>query len=293
MLFTRFTELVGCELPIQAAPVGSFAASSALPAAVARAGGHGMVAALDLAPAGLARVIAEVEEAGGRAYGVNFVVPLMNRASFAAAIEAAPLVEFHYGDPDPALVLAAHAGGALVSWQVGSETEARKAEAAGVDLIVAQGIEAAGRTRGRAGTMALLSRVLDVVATPVVAAGGIGNARGVAAVLAAGAAAARIGTRFLGTYEAAVPPAYAKALLAAGGEDTVLTDRIRGRGPQVPARLLRTSLLDGEADAETAFFAGESVAFVERLEPAAEIVRDLAEGAERLLGRWATAAARG
>src|SRR4029079_17846263 len=113
------------------------------------------------------------------------------------AAAKARVVEFFYGDPDASLVRLAHRGGALVRWQIGSCEEARAAVAAGCDFIVAQGVEAGGHVRGRIGLLPLLDEVLTVAPVPVVAAGGIGTARGMAAALAAGAAAVRVGTRFV------------------------------------------------------------------------------------------------
>lgn len=102
-----------------------------------------------------------------------------------------------YGDPVPTIVDRVHQGGSLASWQVGSVGEAVSATEAGCDLIVAQGSEAGRHVRGVVALFALLDAVLDVVRVPVVAAGGIATARGVAALLAAGAAGARVRTRFV------------------------------------------------------------------------------------------------
>src|SRR2546426_755377 len=108
--------------------------------------------------------------------------------------------------PDAELVEIAHAGGALVSWQLGSAAEATAAERAGCDLIVAQGTEAGGHVRGKIGLLALLGEVLPSVKVPVVAAGGIGTGRAMAAALAAGASAVRVGTRFVAAEEAGTHP---------------------------------------------------------------------------------------
>jgi NAD(P)H-dependent flavin oxidoreductase YrpB (nitropropane dioxygenase family) len=164
----------------------------------------------------------------------------------------------------------------------------------------------------------LLAQVLDAVACPVVAAGGIGGPRELAAVLAAGAAGARLGTRFLGAAEANVHPDYRQRLLAARAEDTVLTEAFSVLWPNAPHRVLRSSIEAAERStseivgtvpqpgepfpvprfsivspsagatgevAAMALYAGESVAAVERIEPAADIIRALVEGAEALLRR--------
>lgn len=190
----------------------------------------------------------------------------------------APLVDFHQGDPDPQLVELVHRSGGLASWQVGTASEARAAQDAGCDLVVAQGHDAAGYVRGRAGTMALLQEVLDAVSVPVLAAGGIGTARGVAAVLAAGAAGVRIGTRFLAAAEAGADPGYVAALVEARAQDTAMTNRFAPRDVPLHARVLRSGIEAGEQ-----YLAGESVGAVRGVQPAAEIVAELVDGAERLL----------
>lgn len=198
------------------------------------------------------------------------------------AAQRAPLVDFHQGDPDKVLVDAMHQAGALASWQIGTADEARAAEQAGCDLIIAQGIEAAGFVRGRAGTMALLQEVLDAVSVPVLVAGGIGTARGVAAALAAGADGVRVGTRFLAASEAGADHRYVEALIAAHAEDTVLTDRFSPPGIPIRARVLRAEL-----DTDHPLLAGESTAAVHGIQPAADIVDELTRGVERLLGQAA------
>jgi nitronate monooxygenase len=282
MIATRFTELVGCRVPIQQAPIGDLARRAALPVAVARAGGHGMLAAVSTPADELESDLAELATAAAGAWGVNVVVPLTPRESIELAAARAPLIDFHQGDPDAALVELVHQAGGLASWQIGTASEARAAEAAGCDLIVAQGIEAAGFTRGRAGTLALLQEVLETVSVPVLAAGGIGTARGVAAALAAGASGVRIGTRFVAATEAGADPGYIEALGAAHAEDTVLTDRFSPPGIPIRARAVRAAVEAGEP-----FFAGESTWAVRGTRSAAEIVRELADGAERLLGEVA------
>jgi nitronate monooxygenase len=130
---------------------------------------------------------------------------------------------FFWSDPDAALVELGHAGGALACWQVGSVREARAAADAGCDLIVAQGTEAGGHVRGELPLLPLLSGVLDAVSVPVLASGGIGTARSVAAALAAGAAGVRVGTRFIATAESGAHPAYKDALISARAGETEIS----------------------------------------------------------------------
>jgi len=144
--------------------------------------------------------------------------------------------------------------------------------------VVAQGVDAAGYTRGRAGTMALLQEVVDAVSVPVLAAGGIGSARGFAAALAAGAAGVRVGTRFVAAAEAGTEPAYVDALTEARAEDTVITDRFAPPGVPIRARAIAAAVERGDA-----YYAGESTGWVRGVQPAAEIVHELTDGAEELL----------
>jgi NAD(P)H-dependent flavin oxidoreductase YrpB (nitropropane dioxygenase family) len=155
--------------------------------------------------------------------GANFLVPITDRECLRLASRSVRVVDFFWGDPDPELVEIAHRGGALVSWQVGSAAEAVAAERAGCDFIIAQGIEAGGHIRGVLGLLPLLSQVLDGVAIPVLAAGGIGSARALAAVLAAGASGARCGTRFVAAQESGAHPVYVEALIRAPAEGSVRT----------------------------------------------------------------------
>src|SRR4051794_23727227 len=154
---SRFTEMVGCALPIQQAPMGGVASAPQLPVAVAAAGGMGMFSAVLQPAEQLVTVLDELPVAG---IGVNFLVPfLQDRDAVSVAAARMPLVDFFGGEPDPALVALVHAEGALAEWQVGSVEEARAAVAAGCDLVVAQGVEAGGHVRGTLRLPALLHPV--------------------------------------------------------------------------------------------------------------------------------------
>jgi len=309
---TRVTELLHCDLPIQLAPMGSVSATAALPLAVATAGGHGMYSALGLPPQALAPVLDELAARTG-AFGVNFVPALMDRDSFELAVERSPYVDFFLGDPDPGLVETVHAGGAVCGWQVESAEEARAAEAAGCDVVIAKGWESGGRKRIEGPALIpLLDDVLDVVAVPVVAAGGIATARGVAAAFAAGAEAARVGTRFIAASESEAHPEWVGAVLAAEAADAVVSRAFNvGMPAPGPHRVLRSSVEAAEAlnDEQAGvlrlagaeipvarfgpqpptrestgtirampFYAGQSAGAVHAVQPAAEIVAELAAG---------------
>jgi NAD(P)H-dependent flavin oxidoreductase YrpB (nitropropane dioxygenase family) len=263
-----------------------------------------------------ADVDATLAATAGRPFGLNFVMPFFDRALLEAVAHRVRLVEWFWGEPDPVLVAVAHDAGALAAWQVGSRDEAVAAADAGCDLIVAQGVEAGGHVRGTIGLLPLLDAVLGAVEVPVVAAGGIGTGRGVAAVLAAGASAARIGTRFVATLESGAHPSYKQALVSAQAAGTVLTETFGIGWPDAPHRVLRSAVQAAEALAgdqagdvggaggpfpvprfdvrspsratrghidAMALYAGQSVTAVTAITPAADVVREIAADAEQLL----------
>jgi nitronate monooxygenase len=321
VLTTPFTELLGCRVPLQQAPMGGVTTPE-LVAAVAGAGAVGMVPAQMLSANTLEQLLDDLVGLTSGVVGITFLLPFgADPACVEVAAARARLVDFYYGDPDPALVARVHDGGALASWQAGSADEARAAADAGCDLVAVQGMEGGGRVRGRVALLPLLAEVLDTVQVPVVAGGGVATARGVAACLAAGAAAVRVGTRLLATEESGAHPQYVAALLAAGAEDAVLTDAFSvmwPNGPE-PHRTLRSALaaaesFEGEVVGESRMgattlpvprfgvpcpnrdttgeiaamvhYAGQSAGATGEVLPAAQVVTDLAEGAERLLRRW-------
>jgi len=307
---TRFTDLVGCDLPIQQAGMGPVA-TPALARAVAAAGALGSIGAAAMPREHLRAALQDLRD---EPVCVNFLMPFLDREAVEIAGAGARVVEFFYGDPDRDLVALARAHGARVSWQVGSVAEAIAAARAGVDLIVAQGVEAGGHVRGETPLAELLSSVRAAVDLPIVAAGGIGSASEVTAAMAAGADGVRAGTRFVAAEEADAHPAYVDALIAAAGTDTVLTERFGFEWPNAPHRVLRRSLEAAEEPpdgavgvtrigdielpvmrfstmlptrastgniAAMAHYAGMSVGEVRRVEPAAAIIRELAAGLDR------------
>jgi NAD(P)H-dependent flavin oxidoreductase YrpB (nitropropane dioxygenase family) len=315
VITTSFTNLVGASAPIQLASMPGISTPE-LVAAVADAGGLGMLGAPLMSAAVLEGVLEQLSERTKGVFGVNFLIPFLDPACLSVAARRARVVEFFYGEPDADLVERARAFGALVSWQVGSLAEAVAAERAGCDFIVVQGTEAGGHVRGETSLLPLLSQVLDAVRVPVVAAGGIATARSLAGVLACGSGAARMGTRFVAAAESGAHPSYVKALLASSAADTCLTNAFSVMWPGAPHRVLRSAIAAAEALTEDvigeahsfeqvfpvhrfsviaptstttgridamALYAGESVTNVTSVQPAAAIVSELVAGAERLL----------
>jgi nitronate monooxygenase len=237
---TPVCDLLGIEQPIVQAPIGT-AAVPRLAAAVSDAGALGMVALTWAAD--VAGVISQTTALTGRPFGGNLVLAWNQHRRLDQALEAGlRIVSLTWGDPAP-YVNRIHQAGALVLHTVGSAEEARRAVDAGVDVVVAQGWEAGGHVWGSVATLPLVPAVVDAVApVPVIAAGGIGDARGVAAVLALGAQAAWLGTRFLLAEEAPVHEEYRRRLIAAAETGAEWYANLYEAGwPDAPHRAIRNS----------------------------------------------------
>jgi nitronate monooxygenase len=237
---TPVCELLGMEQPIVQAPIGP-AAVPRLAAAVSNAGALGMVSLTWVTD--VAHVIHQTAALTSRPFGGNLVLAWDQHRRLDEALEAGlRIVSLAWGDP-AAYVSQAHDAGALVLHAVGNAEEARRAVASGVDVIVAQGWEAGGHVGGAIATLPLVPAVVDAVApVPVIAAGGIADARGVAAVLALGAQAAWVGTRFVLAEEAPVHQDYRRALIAAAETDAQwYADLYEAGWPDSPHRAIRNS----------------------------------------------------
>lgn len=239
-LVTPFTRLLGIDHPIVQAPVGG-ASTPALAAAVANAGALGSLSLTWRSPATARALLRETRRLTDRPIAINLVLAWDPAERLAIALaEGVRVVSFFWGDPAP-YVAQIHAAGALVCHTVASAEEARRAVAAGVDLLVAQGWEAGGHVWGEVATLPLVPRVVDAAdPVPVLAAGGIADGRGLAAALALGAAGVWLGTRFLLAEEAATHPRYRERLRDAAESDTLRAELFDGGWPNAPARTLRT-----------------------------------------------------
>jgi nitronate monooxygenase len=230
--------MLGIDQPIVQAPM---AAIPALAAAVSNAGALGMVTLTWSADAGA--VVRETAALTARPFGGNLVLTEDQHPRLDQALEAGlRIVSFMWGDPS-GYIKPVHDAGGLVLHTVGSAEEARRSVAAGVDVIVAQGWEAGGHVWGTVATLPLVPAVVDAVTpVPVIAAGGISDARGVAAVFALGAQAAWLGTRFLLAREMPIHEDYRRALIAAAETDPQWYPNLYDVGwPGSPHRALRNS----------------------------------------------------
>jgi nitronate monooxygenase len=251
-------------------------------------------------------------------------VPSSNRAPFDAEFcavveELKPrVVSFHFGLPEPALLRRVKDAGCLVVSSATTVKEARWLEARGVDAVIAQGVEAGGH-RGmfltdniatQVGTFALVPQIVDAVTVPVIAAGAISDARGIAAALVLGAAGAQIGSAYLHCPESRISAPHRAAIRTAGDDGTALTNLLSGRpargvmnrvmreigpvnaiAPDFPlasgalARLRAKAEAAGSGDFSP-MWAGEAAA-LGRAMPARELTRTLAAEAQALLKRMA------
>jgi nitronate monooxygenase len=314
-LSTAFTKLFGVQHPIALAPMGG-SAGGALAAAVSRGGGLGLLGAGAGDRDWLARELPMVAGAG-EPWGVGFLSWAIDVGAIERALEHGPkAVMLSFGDPSPFAERIRKAGVAVIV-QVTDLEEARQAVDLGADVIVAQGTESGGHgaRRGRS-TLPFVPVVVDLVApVPVLAAGGIADGRGLAAVLALGAAGALIGTRFQATAEALVDPSIARAIVEGRGQDTErsgVSDIARGsRWPssKYTARVLGHPSLDQWLGREAEFavtpeaqlayqaavvrgdapslpvWASEAIDLINDLPPAAGLVTALAAQAETALAR--------
>jgi len=315
MLHTPLCNLLGIEFPIIQAGMATFT-SAELVAAVSNAGGLGSLGAALRSVEDLSGQLSLTRELTSRPFAVNHLVPTLNEEAFFLTLEAKPpVISLALGDPGD-LVKRAHDAGILVIHQVTTVQQARQAAARGVDVIIAQGAESGG-FGGTVAALALIPQVVDAVSpTPVVAAGGIADGRGLAAALVLGAEGINVGTRFVASVEAPVSPVWKQAILDADSEDAVKFEVWNDITPLVSSgyvtapRAIRTPFIEewqqhrdeARQEAErlqgelmTALqqgrihefvpFAGQSAGAIREILPAGEIVRRMVAEAEEALER--------
>jgi enoyl-[acyl-carrier protein] reductase II len=308
---TRVTELLGIRYPIVQAGMSWASSNAELALAVSQAGALGVIAAGPMYPDALRDAIRSVKAQTDRPYAVN--VPLYNprAAAFLDIVleEQVPIIIASQGGPKQHIARFKHRG---VTWLhvTASPDHARKAEAAGVDVIIAVGTEAGGHPPpDEVGTLVLVRAVVKAVAVPVIGGGGIADGAGIAAVLCLGADGVQLGTRFLMTPESNLHQAYKTRALAAGIADTTLIGRgklpIRvlkndftrefenaeraGASAQDLAmlsadRTLKMAAFDGDID-QGKVEVGQSVGLIDELLPAAQVVAQLIAEFEAAVAR--------
>jgi NAD(P)H-dependent flavin oxidoreductase YrpB (nitropropane dioxygenase family) len=242
---TELCERLGIEQPILSVGFGA-GAGPELVAAVSNAGGMGVLGGGGGYPLPYLREqIQRVRVLTAKPFGVNVILEQIEEGPIETCIdERVPLLVFFWGDPRP-YVEPAHRNGVKVAIQVGSVQEAAAAADAGVDFVIAQGVEAGGHVRGTTALSVLLPAVVDAISpVPVVASGGVADGRGLVAALALGAQGVSLGTRFVASDEADAPPAYKQRIVSGQAEDTVYSDDLFDVGwENAPHRVLRNAIV--------------------------------------------------
>jgi len=322
-MHTRLTGMLGIEHPVMLAGMGGVSYHR-LVAAVSEAGGFGTLGAAAMSSAQMEAEIRDVRALTDKPFGVDLLAALPQRM----IEDAKKVVEggaslFVAGLGVPRDVIAVlHDGNVLVASMCGKVRHAVAAVEAGCDFVIAQGTEAGGHT-GTVATMPLVPQIVDAVGdrTPVVAAGGIFDGRGLAAALTLGADGVWLGTRFIATPEARAVDGYKDALLAAHEDDTVISRGFTGKTlrairndwtsyieehpeelrpfPEQMARAVAANALHLGGDDETpidrkkeCYPSGQGVGAIEALVPAGELVHRIVDEAEHALARAAAAVVR-
>jgi enoyl-[acyl-carrier protein] reductase II len=308
---TRVTKLLGIRYPIIQAGMSWASSNAALALAVSEAGALGVIAAGPMYPDDLRAAIRKVKAGTEKPFAVN--VPLYNaRAATLLDIvleERVPIIIASQGGPKQHIARFKERG---VTWLhvTASPEHAAKAEATGVDAVIAVGTEAGGHPPpSEVGTLVVVRAVVKAVRIPVIAGGGVADGAGIAAMLALGADGVQLGTRFLLTPESNLHQAYKQRALAAGIEDTTLIGRgklpirvlknvftqafetaERAGAPTEElatlsaSRTLKMAAFDGDVD-HGKVEVGQSVGLIDELVPAGEVVTRLIAELEQAVER--------
>lgn len=306
MFNSDICEALGIQYPIIQGAM-AWIADSVLASSVSNAGGLGIIAAGNNSPENVRLEIRKAKELTDKPFGVNIMLLSDNADEVAKIVceEGVKVVTTGAGNP----------GKYMNMWKehnikvipvVASTGLAKRMERSGADMLIAEGCEAGGHI-GELTTMALLPQVVDAVNIPVIAAGGIGDSRGMLAALALGANGFQIGTRFLAANECTIHENYKKKVIESKDIDSVVTGRSTGH----PVRVLRNRLsreylrleklgtsaeeleqlgvgglkkavIDGDVD-NGSIMAGQIAALIKKEESCEEIIKDFVEGTETLL----------
>ena len=309
---TKLTKLLGIRHPIIQGGM-AWIADASLASAVSNAGGLGIISAMNAGADWVREEIRKCRTLTDKPFGVNIMLmsPHVEEVAQMVAEEKVPVVTTGAGNPSRFVKLWKEAGIKILP-VVASTALAKMVERAGVDAVIAEGGESGGHI-GELTTMALVPQVVDAVKIPVVAAGGIGDGRGMVAAFALGACGVQMGTRFLVADECTVSDEYKKKVLAAKDISTAVTGRRLGH----PVRAIKNSYMNAyakleadsnvpdeelekfgvgslrlaakEGDAEHGcFLAGQIAGMVKKRQPAKEIVDEVMAQAEQMMEgvRW-------
>lgn len=243
---TRITQMLGIKHPILQGAM-AWVSLPPLVAAVSNAGGLGTLCGSIFSPDELRQQIAQIRALTDRPFAVNLMANAVCLDELMDIIveERVAAVTYGVGNPER-IIRRAKAGGVRCIPVVGSVKQAVRAERDGADAIVVGGMEGGGHV-GHLSTMAMLPQVIDRVRVPVLAAGGIGDGRGLAAALTMGAEGVQMGSRFIVTQESPVPANIKQCIIAANTEDTVITGNITGIRCRVLKNRMAERFLEMEA----------------------------------------------
>ena len=305
---TRVTELLGIQYPIIQGGM-AWVAEQHLAAAVSEAGGLGLLGGASAPGEVIREEIREVKKLTKKPFGVNVMLmsPHADEVAKVVVEEGIKVVTTGAGIPAKYMPLWKEAGVKVIP-VVASVAQAKMMEKAGADAVVAEGMESGGHI-GETTTMALVPQVVDAVSIPVIAAGGIGDGRGVAAAFMLGAEAVQVGTRFVVAKESIVHANYKERVIKAKDIDSTVTGVSHGH----PVRCLRNKMTreylklekEGktfeeleyltlgtlrkavmEGDVETGtVMAGQIAGMIKKEQTCQEIIEEMMAQAEKLLGR--------
>lgn len=310
MIRTKLCGLVGIEYPIFQGGM-AWTATGELAAAVSEAGGLGIIGSGQAPADWVRREIRKVKESTAKPFGVNIMLmsPYVDEIMQVIVEERVPVITTGAGNPGKYVGMLKEIGTKVIP-VVASVALAKRLEKVGVDALIAEGMESGGHV-GEISTLPLVPQIIDAVKIPVIAAGGIADGRGLAAALALGAEGVQMGTRFMCAEECTISAKVKEMILKAKDRDTTVTGHSTGHPvrclenkftrefsrlerEQVPAAeleklgagRLRLAMVDGDTE-NGSIMSGQVAGAVKKIEPAAEIIRDVMEGAERELKRLA------
>lgn len=308
MLKNKLCQLLNIEYPILQGGM-AWVATAELAAAVSNAGGLGLIGAGHMPPDALRAEIRKTKSMTNKPFGVNIMLmsPFVKEVMQVVVEERVPVVTTGAGNPAEYIPALKDIGSKIIP-VVASVALAKRLERIGVDAIIAEGMESGGHI-GEVTTMALVPQVVDAVSVPVIAAGGIGDARGVVAALALGAQGVQIGTRFVASVECIAHPNYKEAILKAKERSTVVTGQStghpvrviannltrqfmelekRGASPEELDRLgagkLRAAARDGDVK-NGSVMVGQIAGMIDDIKPVAEIIQDIVRDIPKVMAR--------
>ncbi|MBQ9895450.1 MAG: enoyl-[Ruminococcus sp.] len=304
---TRITELLGCEYPIIQGGM-AWVAENTLASAVSNAGGIGLIAGGNAPIDYLREQIRLCKEKTNKPFGVNIMLMSPNADDLAQLVidEGVKVVTTGAGNPGKYIAAWKEAGVKVIP-VVPSVALAKRMEKSGADAVIAEGTESGGHI-GENTTMCLVPQVVDAVQIPVIAAGGIADGRGMAASFMLGAEGVQIGTRFLASEECQIHPVFKDLVIKAKDTDSVVTGRYTGHpcrnvktkfakklaagekdgtlSPDEFEKLtvgaLRRAVVEGDVESGS-FLCGAIAGMINEVKTCAEIVKEINDGAEKLL----------